>query len=267
MGDRFGVAHRRSARIGTTKFLGFDQRVARSGGVARPPLSFFRNRTRVVANASTLIGSGGFFTYAFMLTLFEQQVLHYSPLKCGLTYLPFGFAIGTGIGLNNALMPKFGVRSVLALGMTGSAVGLFLTSRISVDSSYLADIVPGMVILGLFMGLAIPSSASAALHEVDTQNSSLAAAVQNVMQQVGAALGIAVLVQLALRRSASAIAGGTAPELAATNGFSLAFVIGGCLMLTSAILVAVLLGNPAATDWRGGGSPTQQPTPSDATGT
>jgi EmrB/QacA subfamily drug resistance transporter len=219
------------------------------------PLGFFANRTRLVANVTTLVSTGGFFTYAYMLTLFEQQVLHYSPLMCGLSYLPFGFSIGFGIGLNNGLMPKLGVRAVLTLGFLGSAVGLFLTSRIEVASSYAADILPGMIVLGLFTGVAIPASASAALHETDMQNSSLASAVQNVMQQVGAAVGIAVLVELALTHAKTAVTGGASAAAASTGGFAVSFGVGAALMLAAAVLAGTLLGNPKAADWGGSGTP------------
>ena len=70
------------------------------------PLEFFRNRTRVATNFTTLFFSSAFFSYFFLLTLFEQHILGYSPLKGGLSYLPFGITIGMGIGVGTALMPK-----------------------------------------------------------------------------------------------------------------------------------------------------------------
>ena len=81
------------------------------------PLSFFRNRTRVVTNFVTLFFSSSFFSYFFLLTLFEQQILGWSPLKGGLSYLPFGLTIGAGIGIGTALMPRLGVKPLLAAGL------------------------------------------------------------------------------------------------------------------------------------------------------
>ena len=228
------------------------------------PRSFFSNRTRLVANLSTLISTAGFFTYAFLLTLFEQQVLRYSPLTSGLSYLPFGVAIGVGIGANNALMPRLGVRTVLAIGFIGSAVGLFLTSMIDTSTSYPSGVLPGMVILGLFTGIAIPASASAALHDVDMQNSSLASAVQNVMQQVGAAIGIAVLAALAFSHASHLMHGGTSSAAAAAAGYALSFRIGTSLMILAAVLVLILLGSPKAVDWSGGGAPEHAEPPATA---
>jgi EmrB/QacA subfamily drug resistance transporter len=223
------------------------------------PRSFFSNRTRLVANVSTLISTAGFFTYAFLLTLFEQQVLDYSPIASGLSYLPFGLSIGIGIGINNALMPRLGVRKVLAIGFFGSAVGLFLTGMIDPSTSYLSGVLPGMIVLGLSTGIAIPASASAALHDVDMQNSSLASAVQNVMQQVGAAIGIACLAALAFSHSADRLNSGASPAEAVTSGYALSFQVGAGLMLLSAVLVLILLGSPKPADWSGSGAP--QPAP------
>src|SRR3954451_12343168 len=109
------------------------------------PLEFFHNRTRVVTNGVTLFFSSSFFSYFFLLTLFEQQVLHWSPLRGGLSYLPFGISIGIGIGIGTALMPRVGVKPLLSAGFFGCAVGLWLTSGLTVASSYWAGIFPGMV--------------------------------------------------------------------------------------------------------------------------
>jgi MFS family permease len=210
-----------------------------------------------------LISTAGFFTYAFLLTLFEQQGLDYSPLASGLSYLPFGIAIGMGIGLNNALMPRLGVRTVLAIGFLGSAVGLFLTGMIDPSTDYLSGVVPGMVVLGIFTGIAIPASASAALHEVDMQNSSLASAVQNVMQQVGAAVGIAVLAALAFSHASDRMHDGASPAAAAASGFALSFRVGAVLMLAAAVLVLVLLGSPKPSPFAPGAAPPAGPDPAE----
>jgi MFS family permease len=205
------------------------------------PLEFFRNRTRVVTNFTTLFFSSAFFSYFFLLTLFMQQVLHYSPIKAGLAYLPFGVTIGIGIGLGTAVMPRIGVKPLLAGGFLMCAVGLWMTATIDVDTTYAAHILPGMVVLGIGSGISFPAIGNAALHEVTGQDSSLASGVQNAMQQVGGALGLSTLVTLALRHAASQVSGGTAPRVAATHGYVLAYHIGSVLLVIGGVLVLFLL--------------------------
>ena len=205
------------------------------------PLEFFRNRTRVVTNFTTLFFSSAFFSYFFLLTLFMQQVLHYSPIKAGLAYLPFGITIGIGIGLGTALMPRVGVKPLLTTGFFLCAVGLWLTATITVDAGYAADILPGMVVLGLGSGISFPAIGNASLHEVTGQDSSLASGVQSAMQQVGGALGLSCLVTLALRHAAGQIHSGTAAPVAATHGYVLAYHIGSVLLVIGGVLVLFLL--------------------------
>jgi MFS family permease len=205
------------------------------------PLSFFRNRTRVVTNFTTLFFASSFFTYFFLLTLFEQQVLGWSPLRGGLSYLPFGLSIGAGIGIGTALMPRIGVKPLFAIGFFGCALGLYLSSTISVDATYLGHIVPGMVALGFFSGLSFPTIGNASLHEVTGQDSSLASGVQAAMQQVGGALGLATLATLALRHAAHKIGEGVAPPVAFTDGYQLAYLISAALCVVGGVLVLLLL--------------------------
>jgi predicted MFS family arabinose efflux permease len=211
------------------------------------PLSFFKNRTRVVTNFVTLFFASAFFSYFFLLTLFEQNILGYSPLKGGLSYLPFGIAIGAGIGLGTAVMPRLGVKPLLGAGFFGCAVGLWLTSGLGIESAYFSGIFPGMVVLGFFSGVSFPAIGNAALHEVTGQDSSLASGVQNAMQQVGGAIGLACLVTLALRHANGDIADGVLPGVALTDGYALAWQVGAVLQLIGGVLVLFLLEHVLAT--------------------
>src|SRR4051794_15560401 len=213
---------------------------ARSGAPLIP-LTFFHNRTRVVTNFVTLFFSSSFFSYFFLLTLFEQQILGWSPLKGGLAYLPFGITIGAGIGVGTALMPRVGVKPIFVAGFFGDAIGMWLTSGIDVHSSYVSDVLPGMMVLGFCSGNTFPAIGNAALHEVTGQDSSLASGVQSAMQQIGGAIGLSCLVTLGLRHATGKIHAGVAPALAATDGYVLAFQIATVLLAIGGVLVLFLL--------------------------
>lgn len=214
------------------------------------PLSFFRNRTRVVTNFVTLFFAAGFFSYFFLLTLFEQQVLGYSPIESGLSYLPFGLTIGAGIGLSTALMPRLGVKRIFAAGFVFSAAGLALTSTVTTESSYASGILPGMLLLAFGSGISFPAFGNASLHEVTGQDSSLASGVQNAMQQVGGALGLATIVTIALTHAENKLAdyglppGEITPAMrgeAFTDGFTLGWRVAVGLLVLGAVLVVLLL--------------------------
>jgi EmrB/QacA subfamily drug resistance transporter len=216
------------------------------------PLQFFENRTRVVTNFTTLFFSSAFFSYFFLLTLFEQQVLHYSPLKGGLSYLPFGLSIGAGIALGTGLMPRLGVKPIFAGGFLICAVGMFLTSGIDIHTTYFAHIMPGMIVLGLGSGLCFPAISNASLHQVTGQDSSLASGVQSAMQQVGGALGLSVLVTLGLRHAAGLVRSGVTRAVAVTHGYVLAFRVGAVLLVIGGVLVLILLEHVNATPRQAG---------------
>jgi EmrB/QacA subfamily drug resistance transporter len=205
------------------------------------PVRFFANRTRATANFVSLFFTAGFFAYFFLLTLFMQQVLGYSPLRGGLSYVPFGIAIGAGIGLGSSLMPRLGVKPLMVTGFLGSAVGMLLTGMIHVGTSYTTGVLPGMVVLGLSSGLAMPTTVTAALHQVTGQDSGLASGVQNAMSQVGGALGLACLVTLALRHAAGQVQRGVAPGVALAHGYALSFRVGAIVLAVGGLLALLLL--------------------------
>lgn len=204
------------------------------------PPSFFANRTRSVVNVAALFFMAAFISYTFMLTLFQQHVLNYSPLRSGLAWLPLGLAIGAGIGAGTALIPRLGVKAVAAVGYFGAGAGLLLTGMIDVNASYLGGILPGMVLFGLFAGVSMPAATNAALHGTTKQDSSLASGVQGTMQQVGAALGLAVLVPLALRYATGEMSAGVPAPIATTAGYAVALRVGAVLMVLGGLLIAVL---------------------------
>jgi EmrB/QacA subfamily drug resistance transporter len=205
------------------------------------PLSFFANRTRSAVNVATVLFMAAFISYTFMLTLFEQNVLGYSPLISGVAWLPLSVAIGSGIALGTALIPRLGIRVVVSIGYIGAGVGMFITSTIGVDSSYWGGILPGMMVFGVFAGASMPAATNAALHEVTVQNSSLASGVLTTMQQIGGALGVAVLVTLAIRDAGAAIQQGVPAAVATTEGYAMAFRVGSVLLVLGGIILLALV--------------------------
>lgn len=205
------------------------------------PLSFFANRTRSAVNFATIFFMAAFISYTFMLTLYMQNVLGFSPLLGGLAWLPLSVGIGVGIGVGTSAMPRVGVRIVTGVGFIGGGAGLLLSSRLAADSPYWWHVLPAMLVFGFFAGATMPAATNAALHEVTAEDASLASGVQTTAQQIGAALGVAVLVTLAVKTARDAVASGSAEGVALTEGFTQAFAVGGLLMIAGGAIVLALL--------------------------
>jgi EmrB/QacA subfamily drug resistance transporter len=205
------------------------------------PLRFLANRTRVTANVLSMVIWAVFFGYVVLLNLYMQQVLHFSPLRTGVLNLPRGAAIGLGFFLCIKLMPRVGVKPVLAIGFLGSAAGLWIASYIHVGSSYVGAILPGIIVFGVFSGMCYPGLINGALHQVTGQDAGLGAGVQNAMQQIGAALGLATLVTLALRYTARRVHAGALPAVAQAGGYALAFRVGAAVLAVAGLLALVVL--------------------------
>jgi EmrB/QacA subfamily drug resistance transporter len=213
------------------------------------PMTFFSNRTRVSANIATAVMASGMFGMFFLLTLYLQGVLRYSPLETGLAYVPFGFGLITGITVSTKIIERVGARAVIATAYTIAGAGLLLLGGVTVHGSYAGDLLPTILMLSFGMGAAFPAIQIAALHEVSAENAGLGSGVQNTVMQVGGALGLAVLVTLAVRRTASSVAAGNAAAVAATDGYALAFRIAALALFAAAIVgLALVPGRKAAAD-------------------
>jgi EmrB/QacA subfamily drug resistance transporter len=204
------------------------------------PITFFANRTRVSANVATAVMASGMFGMFFLLTLYLQQVLHYSPLKTGLAYAPFGLGMIAGIMVSTKVLARVGARGVTTAALTIAGFGMFLLGGVTTHGSYVGDLLPTILLLSFGMGAAFPALQIAAMHQVSAENAGLGSAVQNTVVQIGGSLGLAVLVTMAFRRTASSIATGTSAALAATQGYALAFR-GAAFAMFAAAVVAFLL--------------------------
>ncbi len=211
------------------------------------PMRFFHNRTRVATNGVTVFFTSGFFAYFYLQTLFLQQILHWSPLKTGLAYLPFGVSISVAIGVGTALLPRVGVKALLLSGFAICAAALALLTRLNVHTGYAADVLPSMVLLAFGAGICFPSITNASLHEVSGQDASLASGVQTAVQQIGGALGIAVFTTIAV----SHIGGRTpaSPDYAqrVTDGYTAGFGWAAIVMAVGVAVIALAVQNVKTT--------------------
>ena len=185
--------------------------------------SIFRLRTLTGANVAGFILGSALFAMFLMLTLYMQQVLGYSPLKTGFGYLAVA---GTSIVWANVaaqLVTRIGVKPVLTAGMVILTAGLVLFAQVPADGSYAGDLLPGFLLIGMGMGFSFVPISIAALAGVHPSEAGLASGLFNTSQQIGGALGIAVLSALATGRTAAAVAAGTALPDALTEGFQVAF--------------------------------------------
>src|SRR5438128_3348091 len=190
------------------------------------PFSFFRLRTVVGANVAGLILGTAIFAMFLMLTLYMQQVLHYSAMRTGVAYLAVA---GTAIfwsALAAQLVTRVGVKPVLVAGMTALSAGLIYFTQISPDGSYLGDLLPGFLLVAVGLGFSFVPISIAALAGVQPAEAGLASGLINMSQQIGGALGIAALSTIATSRTSSALASGSTHATALVDGFHSAFIAG-----------------------------------------
>ena len=185
------------------------------------PLTIFRNRNVASADAVALLVGASLFSMFFFISLYVQQVLGFSALKAGLSYLPLSAAIITSAGVASQLVTKIGPKPVLASGMMFTTLGLLLFTRISADGSYTGDVLIPSVIVAVGLGLSFVSLTITAVSGVSHGEAGLASGLLNTAQQVGGALGLAVLLSVAT----SKIAGAHDPA-SLTEGFQRAFAVG-----------------------------------------
>jgi EmrB/QacA subfamily drug resistance transporter len=198
-------------------------------------LSIFRVRSLTTANVVMFLVASGMFAMFFFNTLYIQRVLGYGPLKAGLAFLPFTAGIMVSAGLASRFAPRVGVRPVAAIGMVVSILGMLLLTQLPVDGSYVANVLPALVLTSLGMGAVFMPLTLIATTGLKDEDQGLASGLFNTSQQIGGALGLAVLSTVAASRS-SAVGGNDAEALVA--GFHAAFA-GGAVLILAALVVMV----------------------------
>ncbi len=207
-------------------------------------LGMFRARAVVGANVVMALTMAGLFAIGFMAALYLQRVLGYSPLEVGAAFLPATLVMAAlSLRFTAPLIDRFGPRPVLVAGLVVTALSLAGFAVLPVDASY-GLVAPAMVLHGLGAGIAFPALMMLAMAGVPQEDAGLASGIVNTTQQVGGAIGLAVLATAAAARSDALAAGGASTAVALTGGYHLAFWAG-AVSVVGAVLVAVLVLRPS----------------------
>ena len=210
------------------------------------PLRLFRLRNLAVSNVVGILWAAAMFAWFFLSALYLQLVLGYSPLEVGLAFLPGNLIMAVlSLGLSARLVMRYGIRKPLGVGLGLAALGLLLFARAPVDGTFVVDVLPSMILLGIGAGMAFNPVLLAAMGDVPQEEAGLASGVVNTAFMMGGALGLAVLASLAASRTDSLSASGSNELEALTGGYHAAFLVG-ALFAGAAAAIGVLLLRPAA---------------------
>ncbi len=204
------------------------------------PFSIFRLQTLTAANIAGFIMGTALFSMFLMLTLYMQEVLGFSPLRTGIGYLAVAGTAVIWANVAAALVTRVGVKAVLIVGMSFLTLGLLYFTQVSVDGSYWRDLFPGFLFLGVAIPFAFVPITIAALAGTKPQEAGLASGLINTSQQIGGAVGIAVLSTIAVTTTENALADRTPLPVALTDGFVNAFWAGAAIAAVG-LLVAIFL--------------------------
>jgi EmrB/QacA subfamily drug resistance transporter len=210
-------------------------------------LSIFRVRPVRAANTTMFLVAAGLFAMFFFNTIYLQRVLGYSPLQAGIAFLPFTAGIIIGAGLSQQLVPKLGAREVPLIGMPLAIAGMLLFTQLEPGGSYVTGLLPGMILASVGMGLTFVPVTLIATSGIPVDDAGLASGLYNTSQQIGGALGLAILNTLAVSKTTDVLTGlGRKPTAADTGkalveGFHIAYVGSAVLIGLGMLSLVVLL--------------------------
>jgi EmrB/QacA subfamily drug resistance transporter len=208
------------------------------------PMSIFRLRTLSAANGTALLLSAALFSQFFLLTLYMQQVLHYSAIKTGVAYIALTVAIVAFSAVAQTLSTRIGVRRVLPIGLLLSAAGLVLYAQLPVDGHYFWNVFPAFILSGLGLALAFVPMQIASLTGVRSSQAGAASGLINTSQQVGGAIGLAAATTIATTYTAHYVSVhnvAASSGVALTHGFTVAFYVLAALAAIGAVIAAVFI--------------------------
>jgi EmrB/QacA subfamily drug resistance transporter len=200
------------------------------------PFSIFRSSTVTGANVVGILTGAALLSMFFLISLYMQQVLGYSPIHAGLSYLPLAVSIIVSAGIASQLVTKVGFKPILAIGMALIAAGLIWFSRISANGSFVDDILGPSLLAAVGLGFAFVPVTIAAVAGIEDREQGLASGLINTSEQVGGALGLAILAAVA-----NGIINGSHDPLVLTEGFQAAFLVGAAFAVVGLIATLLLI--------------------------
>jgi EmrB/QacA subfamily drug resistance transporter len=227
--------------IAAVLFMAFLQVEARAESPLMP-LGLFRIRSVATANVIAVLWAAAMFGWFFLSALYLQLVLGYSPLEVGLAFLPANLIMGAfSLGLSEKIVLRFGIRASLAMGLLIFTVSLILFARAPIGGDYALHVLPGMILLGIGMGVSFNPLLLAAMSEVEPSEAGLASGVVNTSFMMGGSLGLAALASLAAARAGNLPTEGNERVAALIGGYHAAFTVAAVSAATAAALGALLL--------------------------
>lgn len=205
--------------------------------IANPlvPLSIFRIRGLAAANLTQLLAAAGGMSLFFFIALYMQSVLDWSELKAASAFLPFPAVVVVVAGITTKIIPRVGTRIVTIFGAIITALGLLLLAQIPTDGTYVNNLLPGLIITAVGSASILVANTTAGNAGVPSDTAGLAAALLNTAQQLGIALGLAILTAVAVSRTNDQLAQGHLPLDAMTSGFRWALLGAAVLAIISAV--------------------------------
>lgn len=225
------------AGVGLAAFV-TSQRIVRNPLV---PLSVFRRRPTVTALVLMILGMGPVFSGFFFSSLYLQQVLGHSALRTGVEFLPIAVAIVAAAHAGGHLISRFGVKAVIATGLAVGAGGALLLSRVSADGSYLADVLPGFLLLGVGGGMAAAGVMVTAMSGAGAEDSGLVSGLTNTAHELSIALTLPVLSTVAASTTGLAAMEGAGDATSLADGIASAFQAAAVIALVGVVVAAALL--------------------------
>jgi predicted MFS family arabinose efflux permease len=187
------------------------------------------------------IAAGGLLAMFFFMTLYLQRVIELSALETGLAFLPFSVTMGVASGIVGRLPERLDARLPISAGLVIGAAGLFLMSRLGVDSSYAGAVLPALIVTAAGLAFAFVPVMGLATGDAEERDGGLASGLMTSAQQIGGAIGIAVMITIATSATTDAAATGTPQAAALVEGFQAAFRVEAAVMLAAALLAVATL--------------------------